>query len=119
MNNDEYRAKLEKELKILEREMADSDQIVADMQARRRTLEKKVSSLRNTIATTKPKNIVVTDHAVLRYLEREHGIGVEEVREEIMERLRGAENIGILQFQGFVIRGNHVVTYVPPNEGTT
>lgn len=64
--------------------------------------------------------IPVTDHAVLRYLERVEGVDVERVRREIGRRVDRAVNLGA---SGTVIEGFHyvisdegaVVTVIEPN----
>jgi hypothetical protein len=68
-------------------------------------------------------SVVVSDHAVLRFLERVHGLDIEAVRAEIAWRAeRGAaaaEVIGEMQYRivwpGFtlVVRGERVVTVIP------
>jgi len=56
----------------------------------------------------------VTDHAVLRYLERKHGVDIEAIRAHIAQLVaRGVEKQGdavVVEGVKFVLRGNVVVT---------
>lgn len=110
---------VEKELKPLKRELTETDQIMRDMQTRRNVVAKKVQQLENQLKQLmKPKDLVVSDHALLRYMERRQGIAVEEVRQEIREALIGATDLGSLKFKGFVVQGHTVVTYVEPTQSS-
>lgn len=70
--------------------------------------------------------IYVTDHAVLRYIERIHGMNVETLREELKQRaLRAAEAADRVGASNYVINSNgvrmrvvggHVVTVLTPKE---
>lgn len=111
--NKERILEVEKQIKALENELRDSDQIVKDMQARRGDILKKLSSLKNTLFNLKPKNLVVSDHVVLRYLERHYDIPIEAVKKEINDKMASAKNMGDLRFDGFIVKGNVVVSYVP------
>jgi len=114
LNKGERIAEKEKELKALEREEKDTKDIVSGLQQRLSTIARKINDLRNALRDMKPKNLQVSDHVVLRYLERNHGINVDGVRKEIKEMLEGAEHFGDLKVGGFIVKGNTVVTYVPP-----
>src|SRR5271167_3613278 len=105
-NMDQRRDEVEKNLKALRRELADTDQILADMKQRRNTVNQKVQKLENQLEQLKAKPLRVSDHALLRYMERHHGIDVEEVRRHILEELRGAEEIGLHKYAGFVLQGH-------------
>lgn len=106
---------VEKQLKPLRRELADNDQIVREMQTRRAVLAKKIRKLEEQLKQLqKPKDLVVSDHALLRYMERHQGIAIEEVRAEIQKALNGVQEIGSVKFGGFVVQGHTVVTYVEP-----
>ncbi|MAA97802.1 MAG: hypothetical protein CMN87_15515 [Stappia sp.] len=77
-----------------------------------------------------PGKPTVTDHAVLRYLERAHGLDVDAVRAHIAGRAMTAAELGALavKIEGvrFVLAGRTVVTVIrrqwvprPPNGGKT
>lgn len=61
--------------------------------------------------------IQVTDHAVLRYLERAMGLNIEIVREHILSICVNAAAFGAVAVRAeglkFIIDGNHIVTVVP------
>jgi hypothetical protein len=63
----------------------------------------------------------VSDHAVLRYLERAKGFDMEAVRQHIADVCRGPVNIGAtcIQAEGvkFEISGGRVVTCTPGKGG--
>lgn len=76
-----------------------------------------------------PKLLQVTDHAVLRHLERVEGLDVEAIRVEIARRTSRGLQMGAASvlFNGFryVIRGGRVVTVLhrscapkPPEENS-
>jgi len=106
----------EQQIKRLEREINDSAQIMADMTVRQSQAKKELQGLKNTLSQLKPKKLVVSDHAILRYAERHHGIDVDGIRREISEKLSGVETIGDLNFKGFIVKGNTVTTYIPTQE---
>lgn len=58
--------------------------------------------------------IVVTDHALVRYLERVHGVDIEAVRAEVAALVRPAYERGMVYFQTddliFALSGRHVKT---------
>ena len=72
--------------------------------------------------------IKVTDHAVVRYLEREFGIDIESVRKDIGRTVESAGGRKLLDFTRgtpcrikagggvFCVRGDTVTTYWPRNE---
>lgn len=63
----------------------------------------------------------VTDHAVLRYLERVQGFDIEAVRQHIWRTCRGAVLIGAtcVRAEGvkFEFKGGRVVTVAPDQQG--
>lgn len=71
--------------------------------------------------------IYVTDHALLRYIERIHGVDIEALREELRQRaLRcatAAQIIGAAEYRincgdmQMRVVGKNIVTIVPPKEG--
>lgn len=60
----------------------------------------------------------VTDHAVLRYLERVHGVNVEAARRYIAGRCARGQSAGAVGVLAdgvrYVLRNNAVVTVLPP-----
>lgn len=70
----------------------------------------------------KPR-VIVSDHAVLRYLERLGGFNIERLRQEIAARLQPAADIGaggvVIDGHSFMIdyneKGAVVVTVLPVN----
>ena len=81
-------------------------------------MQKEINNLQNQLASlqTVPKTLVVSDHVVLRYAERHYNIPVEKIRQEIADKLKGAEKLGSLKANGFIVRGHTVVTYVPTQQ---
>lgn len=101
---------------------------VVSAQTRQSTLAMQIKILEQHVAALAPyQNVVITDHAVLRYLERVHGIGIEEVKEKILPsdskvRQQIAE-IGEGRFpvgpHRVRVRDGKVVTITPMNEEAT
>lgn len=113
---DRRREEAEKELKALRRELADTDPVLQQMNQRRNWVTQKIKKLENQLEQLKPKELKVSDHALLRYMERHQGIAVEEVRQHIQNELKGALEIGLHKYAGFVLQGHTVVTYVEPTK---
>lgn len=42
----------------------------------------------------KRKEITISDHAIVRYIERKYGLNLDAIRKEIIETVEGAVNIG-------------------------
>lgn len=42
----------------------------------------------------KRKAITISDHAIVRYIERKYGLNLDSIRKEIIETVEGAVNIG-------------------------
>ncbi len=116
-NRGQRLAELEKELKQAQTELTGLTDTLEGLTARKQVVGQRVRAIQNQLEQMKPRDLQISDHVVLRYMEREHGIDVEGVREMLKEMLKGAANLGDLKVQGFVIRGNTVVTYVPPRKG--
>lgn len=113
---------LERRIREAEIEERDSNQIAQDLNKQIQQLNKKSSDARNTLRQLRkelsnliPQEVEVSDHAVLRYLERHYGVDIEGARREIKQRFSGAENLGELQVQGFIVKNNVVTTYLPEN----
>jgi hypothetical protein len=111
-------AEMQKELRSYERELLDNEEVIRQMQGRQTALRKWVHSLKSRIEQflVPSKTLGISDHALIRYLERRHGIDMEEVKEEMRKEMDGAQNLGGIKYKGFVVQGNTVVTYYPPNE---
>lgn len=114
----ERQVELEKRLKELEREYHDTGEVVAQMNTRRKQVESEIRQLRNQISQLKPKELGVTDHALLRYMERHLGIDVEGIRKEILEKVAQLPDLGSMKIAGFVVKEKSVVTYVPEVQQT-
>ncbi|WP_238121976.1 MULTISPECIES: hypothetical protein [unclassified Xanthobacter] len=65
---------------------------------------------------SRPPSPTVSDHAVLRELERRFGIDVEAVRRDIATRVRAAVAAGAVGVVAdglrYILRGSHVVTVI-------
>lgn len=109
-------AEKEKRLKALRREVEDLQETISTLQKQQENAVKEVKSLENDLAQMKSDKIWVSDHAILRYLERAHYIDVGAVRQEMLSMIYGAKAFGSFKFAGFVVRNNTVVTYLPTNE---
>ena len=113
VNQDE----IEKELKALNRQLTDTSQILSDLQKQKSEIEKKKRQLESQLSQLrKPAALQVSDHAVLRYAERHYDLPVEKIREEIFKKMDGAQDLNLLKFRGFIVKGNTVVTYTPTTE---
>ncbi len=108
---------LERQHKGLTRELTDNKQIVDDMVKRQRALTGELSNIENQIRQLRnsmPENIEVTNHAILRFAQRRYGLDVEGMKREITDLVKGAElGLNEIRFNGFVIKNNAVITYLP------
>jgi septal ring factor EnvC (AmiA/AmiB activator) len=104
---------LEKKISALEREIRESEQITTDMAAKISATKTQLKQLLHQLSQLQPREIAVTDHALVRYAERYHGLPMEQIREELRQKLSGA--IGNIRVDGFVIKNNAVVTYLTPS----
>jgi septal ring factor EnvC (AmiA/AmiB activator) len=109
---------LTKELHKLRKEEASISEVIRDTQKHQSKLQKEIAVLQNQLTSLQAteKNLIVSDHAVLRYAERHYNIPVEKIRQEMADKLKGAEKLGNVKVQGFVVRGHTVVTYVPTTQ---
>lgn len=112
MNKGDRILELEKNIKHLERKIQDADQIMKDLAKQIKTDSMKLADLKNTLNQLIPGEVTISDHAVLRYLERHVKINVEAYRDEI-KNIVGSSNISELKFRGFTLKNNTVVTYIP------
>lgn len=102
-------AELTDEVVTLRAQIGRNDKERARLTAERTSLEQLIAARRD--------KVIVSDHAVIRYLERRHGFDFEDVRDEIVTpALIAAVNVGAagIKVDGgtFKIRGRTVVTYV-------
>lgn len=77
---------LETRLKALKSELATVTKSKADIDAQERSLAAQVKSLENQIKTLTGKTVVVSEHAIVRYMERVHGIDLDQIKNEIVGR---------------------------------
>lgn len=106
----EFRLKqLDKELPILENEVATAQRKLAGLKA---------EMLELTLKLNKPKEgITVSDHALIRYLERKFKLDVESLKKEILTPEREAAiKMGATKIKAegidFVVKNNTIVTSV-------
>jgi hypothetical protein len=108
---------LEKRLKTLMSEFTSSKQLVDDMFKRQREVDGMIKNIEGEIYKLKmsmPENLTVTNHAMLRYAERRYGFQAAKVEQEIKDMCKGAElGLDEVHFNGFVIKNNAVITYLP------
>lgn len=105
------------ELKSLQRRLSESEvrlrmalQEVTDAQTRASTERLKMDALRKQIfqLTAKDKPVVVTEHALLRYLERVCGVSMEETRKKILPEETEA-HVKSFRTGTFGVAGSHKV----------
>lgn len=101
-----YQAKL----KQLKAELESSIQIVRDMQRRQAQLKGDILNIENTLSQLIPQEIQISDHAIVRFLERHCNVDIDAVKEEI-KTFVGNENYGQSLINGFVIKNGNVVTF--------
>lgn len=104
------------ERKQIERQMTKLDAEIAALEHDRDSLEGRLhernmqhSMLRKRLEALKPKAITISDHAIVRYLERKAGFDIEAIRKSILESDLQAM-VGALGGSGkFPINGYQVV----------
>lgn len=104
---------LEKELSALERKILDCDQVVSDMLTQKKKDVSRAAAIKNQISNLKPKELTVSEHALLRYIERKYNMSLAELKKEILSQVQGLGEFGTVKAHGFVIKGNVVATYAP------
>lgn len=105
-----------KEIEKLEKQIEETDEIIEGLEAQQEKNRKRLKVLKETLKNIEgPERCVrVSDHALLRYLERNKGIDVEAVRREIRDQLIEIEITDVdMKYNGFIIRNNTAVTYFP------
>lgn len=115
-NKNEKLLKAKKKLKSFEQEFKQNEQIWKDLEERNRKIRSEIKQLNNTINLLESniqQNLHVTDHAVLRYIERKYKLPIENIKNEILDQLKLHNVLGETEnFMGFVIRNNSVITYL-------
>jgi len=107
-----------KVLRSCETELRQNETIRKDLEVRNKELLTKIKQLSNSVSQLErdSKDLVVTDHAILRYMERKFKMPVEDVKKEILGIVNSCDRakLGIGDSSnclGFVIRGNAIITY--------
>lgn len=77
---------LQSRLTIAEAEFSAARDVVRDAQRKETAARQHRDNLKAQLAklTEKPKEIIVTEHAILRYIERVYGIDLEEIRTRML-----------------------------------
>lgn len=108
-------AKIESLREIRERQL--SPKLEKEIRYKQRQLEesrKRLWAIKDQVKKNIPNDIVVSDHAVLRYMERKLKLNVQGIRDEVLseELKRVVDKIGNCTVNGFVVRERTVVTYL-------
>jgi len=107
--NTDRRKSLEKRIAILKIEYDAKREDISRIEEGLNHLAGEIQRLKRNLEELKPKAIRVSDHAVLRYLERKAGLDVEAIRKSILESDLPAM-VGALGGSGkFPINGYQVV----------
>lgn len=118
------------ELKTLQTRLRKAEAILEALRDEQRGVSRRMTEaqatvdlLRRHIAALQNAGVVITEHAMLRYLQRVHGIDLEQVQREMLpanveERIRTLGS-GLFPVDGFSlrVRDGQVVTVVAPAEG--
>lgn len=108
--------------KTLEKELSSNKETIAEEQRKGQKLLKELREIEDELEMLERKKgkVAVTDHAVVRYLERVAGVDIDAVKREIQELVpsrKGLEGIDTLNvFKGpikLVVKDNIVVTVAP------
>lgn len=108
----------EKQVAALEQQLRSTLQILEDLQAQVGQTRERLSVAKRRLADLRyahPGDLWVTEHALLRYLARHHGVDVVAAEKEIREIIAGVPpemQATEVHFKGFVLRGNRVITYM-------
>lgn len=107
--------KLESYLSVLKGEMNALKAQISNLNKELTAKENAYQATSQIIASLTPKKLEVSDHAVLRYLERVSGVSVDEVAERICDAVGNhVQEFGDGQFpvDGFsaVVKNNRVIT---------
>jgi len=83
-------------------------------------LAQQIHDLKKQIKGVSQKTISVSDHAILRYLERAEGLDIEDLRIQIENKLGMLPNC-VVPFEGLsaVIKDGTLVTFTPPGRKKT
>jgi len=102
---------LAEEAKILRGQIGANDKERAILVAEKKSIEDHIRESH--------EQVIVSDHAVVRYLERKYGFDVDEVRREILTpQVKNAVNVGAagIKVHGgtFKIAGRTITTFIVP-----
>ncbi len=106
----------ERKLKALNREIEDSEGIERELVSRIGALKKEREQVKNKLATLSPDQVKVSDHAVLRFIERHYGLDFEAERKKIQTAASAMKLGPNFRGAGVVVCNNTVVTYLPEGE---
>lgn len=111
-NEEEKRLLIEKRNKVSEQRNALTNEIELKIE--------NIKSLKIKIEQLKKKEVIVSEHAILRYLERVEGVDIEKIKERILnEEFKKAYNVlgdgkYPIENKFFVrVKGNVIVTVLP------
>lgn len=83
--NTEERKQIEKRIESLRLEWRGKQEDVFRIEREMGSLEEEIRRLEIRLQALKPKAIKISDHAIVRYLERQCGVDVEAIRKSILE----------------------------------
>ena len=110
------RKEMELRLKVLQKEISNAQEDVKLAQKRFNSLQTEASKLTLSLMTPN-KNIGISDHAILRYIERKFKLNIDDIRNEILTPERysaikaGATKIKT-EYVDFIIKDNTIVTSI-------
>ncbi len=82
-------------------------------------LEKEIDDLNKQLALSEPAPLVISDHAMLRYLERKYSLDMEELRSEVLPQdpnvvnainKLGSGTFPVGESHKLVVKGNTIIT---------
>jgi len=102
-----------KRLKTLEKEYGQNAQIGQDIYTRNKVLLEEIKTAKGQIARMEKMTAGwhITDHALLRYIERKYKLPIDAVKKEILEIVKDYNLGDSDNCMGFVVKGNAIVTY--------
>jgi len=78
--------KMEREIEILKRQKLGIDSEINKLSKKSLTIENKINGFQELINSLKPRNIRISTHALLRYVERILGINLDEIKKKILTK---------------------------------
>ena len=112
------RNKLQAERKQVNIEIQDKQKESADMKSRIDVLQKKIEKLKS----KKPKDLIVSEHSMLRYIERVIGIDLDEIRTKVLptDKVYEVKKMGDCAYglgdHSIVVKDGVVVTVLGSND---